>query len=156
MKMDNTLPADFKIQEMTVQTYTIPTDFPESDGTLAWDRTTLVLVRASAADKTGMGYTYADAATANLIKDMLIPLIQGKSAMDVPARWAEMCHGIRNLGRPGICSMAIAAVDSAIWDLKAALLNLPLVSLLGTAQSSAQIYGSGGFTSYSIEQLQRN
>ncbi len=65
--MDNTLPADFKIQEMTVQTYTIPTDFPESDGTLAWDRTTLVLVRASAADKTGMGYTYADAATANLI-----------------------------------------------------------------------------------------
>ncbi len=153
--MDNTLPADFKIQEMSVQTYTIPTDFPESDGTLAWDRTTLVLVRASAADKTGMGYTYADVPTANLIKDMLIPLIQGKSAMDVPARWAEMRHGIRNLGRPGICSMAIAAVDSAIWDLKAALLNLPLVSLLGTAQSSAQIYGSGGFTSYSIEQLQR-
>ena len=80
---------------------------------------------------------------------MLIPLVQGKSAMDVPARWAEMRHAIRNLGRPGICSMAIAAVDAAIWDLKAALLDLPLVSLLGAAQPSAQIYGSGGFTSYS-------
>jgi L-alanine-DL-glutamate epimerase-like enolase superfamily enzyme len=73
--------------------------------------------------------------------------------MDIPCRWAEMRHAIRNLGRPGLCSMAIAAVDAAIWDLKAALLNLPLVSLLGAAQNSAEIYGSGGFTSYSIGQL---
>ncbi len=139
---------------MSVNAYTVPTDFPESDGTLSWDRTTMVLVQARAADKIGIGYSYADVPTASLIKDTLIPLVQGKSAIDVPARWAEMRHAIRNLGRPGICSMAIAAVDAAIWDLKAALLNLPLVSLLGAAQESAEIYGSGGFTSYSVEQLQ--
>ena len=75
--------------------------------------------------------------------------------MSVPACWSEMRHAIRNLGRPGICSMAIAAVDSALWDLKAKLLDLPLVSLLGAAQPSVEIYGSGGFTSYSIEQLQK-
>ena len=75
--------------------------------------------------------------------------------MSVPACWSEMRHAIRNLGRPGICSMAIAAVDSALWDLKAKLLNLPLVSLLGAAQPSVEIYGSGGFTSYSVEQLQK-
>ena len=148
-------PEDWNIREMSVGAYTVPTDFPESDGTLAWNKTTMVVVHARAADKTGLGYTYADIPTANLINNMLIPLVQGKSAMDVPARWSEMRHAIRNLGRPGICSMAIAAVDAAIWDLKAALLNLPLVSLLGAAQSSAQIYGSGGFTSYSVEQLQR-
>jgi L-alanine-DL-glutamate epimerase-like enolase superfamily enzyme len=75
--------------------------------------------------------------------------------MNVPACWAAMRHAIRNLGRPGICSMAIAAVDSALWDLKAKLLNIPLVSLLGAAQPSVEIYGSGGFTSYSIDQLQK-
>jgi L-alanine-DL-glutamate epimerase-like enolase superfamily enzyme len=146
---------DCDIRKLSVNAYRVSTDYPESDGTLEWNRTTLVLVHASAADKVGLGYTYADIPTANLIKDMLIPLVQGKSAMDVPARWAEMRHAIRNLGRPGICSMAIAAVDAAIWDLKASLLDLPLLSLLGAAQPTAQVYGSGGFTSYSVEQLQR-
>ncbi len=153
--MEKASTDDCDIQELSVNAYTVPTDFPESDGTLEWNHTTVVMVRARAAGKIGVGYTYADIPTANLIKDMLIPLVQGKSAMDVPARWAEMRHAIRNLGRPGICSMAIAAVDAAIWDLKASLLNLPLISLLGAVQPSAQIYGSGGFTSYSVEQLQR-
>jgi L-alanine-DL-glutamate epimerase-like enolase superfamily enzyme len=74
--------------------------------------------------------------------------------MDVPASWASMVHAIRNLGRPGIASMAIAAVDNALWDLKARLLNLPLVTLLGAARVSIPIYGSGGFTTYTTAQLQ--
>jgi L-alanine-DL-glutamate epimerase-like enolase superfamily enzyme len=64
-----------------------------------------------------------------------------------------MVHAIRNLGRPGIASMAIAAVDTALWDLKARLLGLPLCTLLGTVRDSVPVYGSGGFTSYSIERL---
>jgi L-alanine-DL-glutamate epimerase-like enolase superfamily enzyme len=50
--------------------------------------------------------------------------------------------------------MAIAAVDSCLWDLKARLLDVPLVKLLGMVRDGAPIYGSGGFTSYSIDQLQ--
>lgn len=144
-----------EIRALSVMAYTVPTDFPESDGTLEWDKTTLVLVQASSGDKTGIGYTYADLATAKLIESTLLPLIQGADSMNVPASWAAMVNAIRNLGRPGICSMAIAAVDSALWDLKAKLMNIPLVSLLGPAQSSVEIYGSGGFTSYSIDQLQK-
>lgn len=143
------------IREMSVSTYTVPTDLPESDGTLKWDKTTLVLVHLYADGKVGIGYTYADAATAQLIHGELLPLIRGKDAMSVPGCWSSMRHAIRNLGRPGICSMAIAAVDSALWDLKAKLLNLPLVSLFGAAQQSIEVYGSGGFTSYSTEQLQK-
>ncbi len=143
------------IRKMSVATYTVPTDLPESDGTLTWDKTTLVLVEASAGGKVGIGYTYADVATAQLINGTLLPLIRGKDAMSVPTCWSAMRHAIRNLGRPGICSMAIAAVDSALWDLKAKLLDLSLVSLLGAAQPSIEVYGSGGFTSYSIEQLQK-
>ena len=50
--------------------------------------------------------------------------------------------------------MAISAVDSALWDLKARLLGLPLAVLLGKCRDRVPIYGSGGFTSYSIAQLQ--
>src|SRR6185312_12189332 len=62
---------------------------------------------------------------------------------------------IRNLGRPGIASMAISAVDNALWDLKSRLLNLPLALLLGSARPETPVYGSGGFTSYATEELQR-
>src|SRR5581483_809732 len=82
-------------------------------------------------------------------------IVIGQDAMAVPGIWMQMVHAIRNLGRPGICSMAIAAVDAALWDLKARLLDVPLVTLLGQIRKSAPIYGSGGFTSYSREQLQR-
>jgi len=51
--------------------------------------------------------------------------------------------------------MAIAAVDAALWDVKARLLDLPLVKLLGAVRDAVPVYGSGGFTSYSIERLQR-
>ena len=77
----------------------------------------------NAGDQQGIGYTYADVATAHLIHDTLLPLVRGKDAMNIPACWSAMRHAIRNLGRPGICSMAISAVDSALWDLKAKLLE---------------------------------
>jgi L-alanine-DL-glutamate epimerase-like enolase superfamily enzyme len=141
------------IHRVEVSAYTIPTDFPESDGTLEWDRTTLVLVRAKAGGKQGLGYTYADTATAHLIQHVLAKVVEGRDAMSVTATWEAMVDRIRNLGRPGIVSMAISAVDSALWDLKACLLNLPLVTLLGAVRDAVPIYGSGGFTSYSNQQL---
>ena len=142
------------IEKLDVSAYTVPTDFPESDGTYTWDSTTIVIVEATAGGKQSIGYTYADAATARLINEILKDIVIGSDAMAVPGTWIRMVEAIRNLGRPGICSMAIAAVDSSLWDLKARLLDLPLVTLLGQVRESAAIYGSGGFTSYSIEQLQ--
>src|SRR5207237_3645941 len=117
--------------------------------------TTLVLVNAEAGGVSGIGYSYADVATAKLIEDTLAAEIIGQDAMDVNAGWHAMVRRIRNLGRPGICSMAISAVDCALWDLKARLLNVPLIALLGEVHSGVPVYGSGGFTSYSISQLQR-
>ncbi len=146
--------ADAPVTALKVSAFTIPTDAPEADGTYAWDRTTLVLVEAEAAGKHGLGYSYANVATAHLVQELLADVICGRDALAVPAAWEAMVRAVRNLGRPGICSMAIAAVDSCLWDLKARLLDLPLVSLLGAARPAAPIYGSGGFTSYSISRLQ--
>ncbi|HEY6822017.1 MAG TPA: enolase C-terminal domain-like protein [Burkholderiales bacterium] len=143
----------FHLETTGVAAFRIPTDSPESDGTLEWNSTTLVVVHMAAGGKRGMGYTYADTATAKLIADKLAPLLEGRDAMDVGARWTDMVREIRNLGRPGICSMAISAVDCALWDLKAKLLDAPLARLLGACRPSIPVYGSGGFTSYSVERL---
>jgi len=141
------------IKEIEVSTYTIPTDFAESDGTLEWDHTTIVIVTVRGGNQQGIGYTYADHATATLIHDTLRPIILGADALCPSAIYMAAWRQIRNLGRPGICSMAISAVDCAIWDLKACLLGIPLVTLLGQVRRGAEIYGSGGFTSYSDKQL---
>ncbi len=66
-----------------------------------------------------------------------------------------MHRAVRDAGLPGVASQAIAAVDIALWDLKARLLDLPLVQLLGTARDKVPVYGSGGFTTYDDEQLER-
>ena len=108
----------------------------------------MVTVHAHAGGKVGFGYTYAAAAVGRLIEEALAPVVQGRDALAVPAAWAAMVHQVRNIGRPGVASMAISAVDSALWDLKAKLLDLPLVSLLGAARDAVPVYGSGGFTSY--------
>lgn len=143
------------IERIEVQAFTVPTDFPESDGTLEWNSTTIVVVHAYGGDHAGLGYTYADAATAKLIETLLSQVVKGQDALAPAASWNAMATRTRNLGRPGIVSMAISAVDIALWDLKARLLDSPLVSLLGAVRDSVPVYGSGGFTSYSDKQLQR-
>jgi L-alanine-DL-glutamate epimerase-like enolase superfamily enzyme len=142
------------IQRLEVSSFTIPTDFPESDGTLEWDRTTIVIVQAHAGGKTGIGYTYADEAAATLIAGKLGKAVEGQDAMSVVGPWRDMQREVRNLGHPGISACAISAVDTALWDLKARLLGLPVVTLLGQVHAAVPIYGSGGFTSYSIAQLE--
>jgi L-alanine-DL-glutamate epimerase-like enolase superfamily enzyme len=143
------------VQSLKPSIFTIPTDFPESDGTLEWDSTTMILVEVSAGGETGIGYTYGDRCIAEFVHQKLSPMIKGRNAMDIPGAWETMVRAIRNSGRPGLCSMAIAAVDSALWDLKAKLLDLPLAKLLGMARPAVPVYGSGGFTSYSDSQLQK-
>ena len=137
---DNGVP----IERLDVSAYNVPTDSPESVGTIEWDSTTLILVEATAGGKKSVGYSYADVATAKPIKDLLTPIVVGRDAMSIPDTWFAMVRSIRNLGRPGICSMAISAVDSSLWDLKARLLDLPLVTLLGQRRECADVYGSGG------------
>jgi L-alanine-DL-glutamate epimerase-like enolase superfamily enzyme len=142
-----------KIEKITVSCYTVPTETPESDGTLQWEKTTMVLVEATAGGKTGLGYSYADVSTGKLVESLLVEVVEGLNAFDVPSAHAAMLHKIRNLGRPGIVSMAISAVDNALWDLKAKLLDVSLCGLLGAVRESAEVYGSGGFTSYTIAKL---
>ncbi|MGF7230250.1 enolase C-terminal domain-like protein [Arachidicoccus sp.] len=145
----------FLIKYLSVSAYTIPTDGPESDGTIEWDSTTMILVEIEAGGKMGIGYSYADISSAYFIEKRLKALVIGKNAMDIPYILKSLTDSTRNNGNCGIISMAISAVDNALWDLKAKLLGLSLTLLLGKVRDDFPIYGSGGFTSYSIEMLQK-
>jgi L-alanine-DL-glutamate epimerase-like enolase superfamily enzyme len=133
--------------------YTIPTDEPEQDGTLDWDSTTLIVATVEAGGYEGIGYTYAGKGNATLISGKLAKALKGQDAFDIPGCVAIMEREVRNMGRRGLAGTAISAVDVALWDLKAKLLELPLCKLLGMARDSVPVYGSGGFTTYSLEHL---
>jgi L-alanine-DL-glutamate epimerase-like enolase superfamily enzyme len=145
--------AGVPIERIDVSAYKVPSDSPESDGTYERDSTTMVLVEAAGGGETGLGCSYADTATARLVRDLLAGVVRGRDAMAVPGTHAAMVAAVRNLDRPGIAAMAISAVDASLWDLKARLLDVALVTLLGAVRDEAPVYGSGGFTSYSPEQL---
>jgi L-alanine-DL-glutamate epimerase-like enolase superfamily enzyme len=149
--MSSTIP----ISSVMARAYTIPTDAPEADGTFAWTDTTIVVVHVEAGGQSGVGYTYSHPCVTHLITTMLAKTIADHDAMDPGGAWKSMQRAVRNLGRSGLAATAIAAVDIALWDIKAKLLNLPLVTLLGAMRNSVPIYGSGGFTSYSDDQLRR-
>jgi L-alanine-DL-glutamate epimerase-like enolase superfamily enzyme len=142
------------IERVRAWAFEIPTDKPEADGTISWDSTTIVVVEIDAGGETGIGYTYSHASIANLISDKLAQTIEGADVFDPQTAWLKMQHAVRNLGREGLAATAISAVDAAIYDLKARLLQLPLFALLGSYRSSVPVYGSGGFTSYSDRELQ--
>jgi L-alanine-DL-glutamate epimerase-like enolase superfamily enzyme len=149
------LKENIKIQNLKVSAYTIPTETPEADGTLEWDSTTLILVEIIARGKKGIGYTYANAAAANFIYDTLKQLVINQNALNVSAITNSLIHHTRNNGNTGLVMMTISAVDSALWDLKAKLFDVPLCVLLGQVKDAMLLYGSGGFTSYSNSQLQK-
>lgn len=143
------------IQDLTVAAYTVPTDAPEADGTIAWESTTIVIVHLKAGGGEGIGYTYAHAAAAQVIEKTLKPLVIGQDLFDIAQITDQMTKAIRNIGAFGIAMMALSAVDVALWDLKAKILNVPLCTLLGKVRNEIVLYGSGGFTSYAIPKLQQ-
>jgi L-alanine-DL-glutamate epimerase-like enolase superfamily enzyme len=137
-----------KLRRPVVSVYTVPTDAPEADGTLAWSSTTMVIAEVTADETTGTGWTYGPPAVGEFVRDQLAPLLEGRSALDIPAAHDAMCRAVRNAGRPGVAACAVSAVDIALWDLKARLLELPLARLLGVCREEVPVYGSGGFTTY--------
>jgi L-alanine-DL-glutamate epimerase-like enolase superfamily enzyme len=141
------------VESVAAAAYTIPTDRPESDGTFAWDSTTMVVVEVTAGGETGLGWTYGPAAVAALVTELLAPAIEETSASEVGAAHGAMRNALRNTGEQGAGGMALSAVDVALWDLKAKLLGVPVASLVGRVHDAVPIYGSGGFCSYSLDEL---
>jgi L-alanine-DL-glutamate epimerase-like enolase superfamily enzyme len=145
--------VDTVIDNVDTAVYRFPTPEPEADGTLTWDATTAVAVTVSCDGLTGLGWTYSSPVAASVIETHFAALVCGRGAHDITATAAAMQNAARNYGASGLVGQAISAVDMALWDLKAKLLDVPLTTLLGACRSEVPIYGSGGFVSSSDGQL---
>jgi L-alanine-DL-glutamate epimerase-like enolase superfamily enzyme len=146
--------ASPRIERLDTSLYRVPTDRPEADGTMQWDSTTLVLVEATVdSGQRGLGFSYCSAMAAGVVREHLAPVVVGCASDDIGAMWMRMVAAVRNVGRQGIAATAISAVDIALWDLKSKLADLPLFRLLGARRDAVPIYGSGGFTSYTDQEL---
>ncbi len=147
------LTSSLIVADGAVAAYTIPTDAPEADGTFHWDSTTLIVVELDCGDTKGLGYTYSHKVTAPLARDLLAKSVKGADPFDTNAIFTKLRYEERNYGREGIAATALSAIDVALWDLKSKLMGKPLVSVLGQMRDAAPVYGSGGFTTYTDEQL---
>ncbi len=145
--------AGATVERIEVAAFTVPTDQPESDGTLTWDSTTIVVVEAHGGGRTGLGYTYGPPAIGGVVSGTLADVACGTDALAPQQAWSAMRAALRNAGQQGIGALALSAVDVALHDLRARLLELPLWRALGPFRDSVPIYGSGGFTSYSLDRL---
>lgn len=143
------------VTEVTTSAYRIPLEQPESDGTLSWSGLTMVIVRVRCGSHLGVGYTYAPPAAAHVVDDTLRSVVEGRDAMAIGRAWDAMARAVRNQGLRGPVAAAVSAVDIALWDLKARLLDVPLVALLDGYHESVPAYGSGGFTNFDDQELGR-
>jgi L-alanine-DL-glutamate epimerase-like enolase superfamily enzyme len=135
-----------RVEHVEARAYTVPLGATHADGTIEWDAVSVVAVLVRAGDETGLGWSYTDPGAACVVRSTLAPAIAGLRADDLPAAHARLERSVRNLGRGGVAGAALSAVDVALWDLRARLLGVPLVALLGRARQSVPVYGSGGFT----------
>lgn len=147
------MPCHAPITSVKAEAFRVPTEQPESDGTLEWDSTTILVVTIQSHDLSGIGYSYTARAAALVVTDILAEVLHGKDCMASGACWNDMRQAVRNVGRTGLVSSAMAACDVALQDLKAKVLEVPVASMLGARRHSVPIYGSGGFTSLSDDEL---
>lgn len=87
----------------------------------------------------------------------IAPTLIGEDPNDIAKIWTKLVWAGASVGRSGVATQAIAAVDIALWDLKAKRAGLPIAKLLGAHRDSVQCYNtSGGFLHTPIEQVLEN
>ena len=129
--------TDVALASLGARAFEIPLDAPESDGTAEWDSTVMVVVEAHAGGETGLGYTYGSRACRVLVDELLAPAVVERDAFAVSAAWDAMVAACRNAGAVGAASMAIAAVDLALWDRAGRRTGRPVAHLLAAGAATS-------------------
>jgi L-alanine-DL-glutamate epimerase-like enolase superfamily enzyme len=85
------------------------------------------------------------------------PDLLGEDPSDIGRLWTKLVWAGASVGRSGAATQALAAIDVALWDLKAKRAGLPLAKLLGAHRDSVRCYNtSGGFLHESVDQVKDN
>lgn len=104
----------------------------------------------------GVGMTYCESgneAIAAFIEQTIQPLILGMNPFDTECIWNKCTQYFRACGRKGLAFFALSAIDIACWDVKGKVVNMPIYRMLGGNDPKVPVYCSGGWTSYTDEEL---
>jgi L-alanine-DL-glutamate epimerase-like enolase superfamily enzyme len=150
---------DMQQRIRAIEVHLVSTGVPGgfADSTRTVETIGYVVVRVLTEDgREGIGLTYHEVggeATASVITHAIAPRLIGRDPFETEALWLELFHYLRGVGRKGLTFGALSAVDIALWDLKGKILGMPLYRLLGGNRRQVPVYCSGGWTSYSDDQL---
>jgi L-alanine-DL-glutamate epimerase-like enolase superfamily enzyme len=156
-----------RIESVTLSSVTLPLPDPISDAKVFTGRqrpmTEVAFLFAEVTTEDGhegVGFSYSKRAGGPAQfahASEVAPDLIGEDPSDIGRLWTKLVWAGASVGRSGASTQAIAAIDVALWDLKAKRAGLPLAKLLGAHRNSVRCYNtSGGFLHESVEQVKDN
>ena len=140
----------------------IPVLQPRTDAVQSFVSQETILVEVTTEQgTTGRGYAYTigagGTAVVALLRDYLVDKLIGLDAAEPEAIWHHLFSQSRSLMVGPVTTLALAAIDTAVWDVRAKTLGVPLCELAGGAQKSVPIYDTeGGWLHLSLDELAAN
>jgi len=145
------------IDEILIHRLAMPLEAPIRSGIHHIDGIHTAIVEARAGEETGVGYSFAfthnEAAAIAALGEDLVATVQADPGRGVRAHWGAMWDQLNFIGHEGPGVMAMAAIDTALWDLLARQAGLPLHRLLGDAGGEVEAYAAGGWLSWDVERV---
>lgn len=155
--MPNHVAPNHKIADIKVHLVSGPVPGTYADATRQVETVGFTIVRIiTDQGLEGIGITYHEVggeATKVLIEKNFVPRLIGVDPLEHEVIYADFVQYLRGIGRKGLMFCALSAIDIALWDLKGKIFEVPLYRLLGGNQSEVPVYASGGWTSYTDEEL---
>lgn len=148
-----------KISNIKVQMVDLVPPVVRTDAIQAFTSQETPIVRITDSDgATGIGYAYTigtgGPAIISLLCDTLLPALIGQDADNIEKIWRDLLLKTHATSVGAITSLALAAIDTALWDLKCKKANLPLYQMLGGAKNSIPLYSTeGGWLHISTDEL---
>jgi L-alanine-DL-glutamate epimerase-like enolase superfamily enzyme len=150
-----------RIAHVEILQVDLPPKVPRHDAIQSFVRQETPIVRITTDDGSrGTGYSYTigtgGSSVIALLKDHLAPRLLGRDADDIEAIWKDLFFHTHATAVGAITALALAAVDTALWDLRGRRLGLPLWQLAGGAQPRVPVYSTeGGWLQLDIDTLVR-
>jgi L-alanine-DL-glutamate epimerase-like enolase superfamily enzyme len=147
-----------KIKDVRTTCLSVPLRAPIADSThvlnrIQWILTDVLTDEGLTGNSFMLTFDYGPELLQRIVDTELKPLILGKDPQQVAQVW-ELCHTrCEYIGQSGLAAWGIAAIEIALWDLLAKILGAPVYRLLGAWREEIPAYGSGGWLSYSLDEL---
>lgn len=148
-----------KIASVEVLQVDLKPKVKRTDAVQSFDLQETPMVRITDADgAVGLGYSYTigtgGSSVCKLLDDHLAPILLGREAEDIERIWRDLFYRVHATTVGAITSIAIAAIDTALWDLRARRAKLPLHQVAGGAKPAIELYYTeGGWLHIDEQQL---